>query len=246
VFQQFLNLLPRELGTIGLIVAGAAAIAGIWLWFSGARHSRAIVTLLGVTMGTCVGMKLPKWCDWSIDPMAPAVGLAVILGLATFALHRFWVGLCLGLLIAGWLALGLWKPITHDNSWQPPTYHQSQTLPKYLSDVWDDLPNEMHKSMPYIGIGGLIAGVAISMILPKLGTLLLWSAAGTTMVFAAAAMLANRFSPDSLSRIPEKFSPQLAILAVTIILGSLIQWRFTSRFFKKPAQPSPEPQETAH
>src|SRR5947209_12518319 len=80
--QELLPLLPKELGTLALVLAVAGAVAGVGLWLVGSRFSRSLVTLLLVSVGGWTGLFFPRWFGWAIDGWAPAVGLAVVLGAA--------------------------------------------------------------------------------------------------------------------------------------------------------------------
>ncbi len=108
MFQHLITLLPRQPGTVTLIVALMGCLCGLALWIAGARFSRSMLTLAAVALGTAIGMKLPLWCNWSIDPMAPAVAGAIVLGVSAYALHRLWVGAWLGGVLTLWSVLVLW------------------------------------------------------------------------------------------------------------------------------------------
>jgi len=98
MLREFLALLPESLGECSLGIAIGGALLGLVLWLAGARFSRSLVTLIGVAIGTSVGMRLPGWLGWSIDGMAIGVGGAVVLGASGYLLHRSWIGLYLGAL----------------------------------------------------------------------------------------------------------------------------------------------------
>src|SRR5687768_5279625 len=105
MLQQLLALMPKEAGTFGLVVTVAGTLAGLVLWLVGARFSRPLITLCTVALGGAVGMMLPRWCGWTVNGMGTAVGGAIVLGVSGYVMHRFWVGIGLGLVMCCWAAL---------------------------------------------------------------------------------------------------------------------------------------------
>src|SRR5215218_9169883 len=106
--QQLLPLLPKEIGQAALIAALVGTFIGVGLWLAGARFSRPLITLVTVSLGAVIGRALPGWMNWNVNSMAASVGGAVVLGMSGYVMHRVWVGLGLGLLLACWAALGTW------------------------------------------------------------------------------------------------------------------------------------------
>src|SRR5690242_10026699 len=110
MFQQLLPLMPA--GQAGSVVFVATLIlgglAGVVLWFAGARYARMIVTLFMVAAGGAVGMALPRIMAWDINSMAGAVGGAMLAGFVGFLIHRFWIGIALGLVLGLWAAVATW------------------------------------------------------------------------------------------------------------------------------------------
>jgi hypothetical protein len=225
VFQQLLALLPHELSTIAMVVASIGSLVGAALWLIGARFSRPILTLTAVALGTSVGLKLPLWCNWNVDNMGPAVGGAVILGVSAFALHRLWVGMWLGLVLACWTALGVWATLGHGQSWNWLAYPAGQTLPKYLSDLWFTLPAEMQKYLPWFAGVAMISGISIALAWPRIGMAFMWSAAGLSMLIALGAAALTRISPMALNHLPSQMPSQLTVLGGLVLLGAILQWR---------------------
>src|SRR5450432_1535814 len=106
--QELVNLLPRDAGVFGLVIAIVGSLVGVLIWLVGSRFSRPIVTLATVTLGAAIGMHLPRWFGWDISGAGPAVGAALVLGVTGYALHGMWVGIGLGTILASWTAMACW------------------------------------------------------------------------------------------------------------------------------------------
>ena len=163
--------------------------------------------------------------------------MAFVLGLSAFALHRFWVGLWLGLVVAAWASLAVWGLLGHNSQWQLPAYHASETLPKYLSDIWQNLPGDMRKWLPLVFLAAMSSGVVTALVWPKMGILLLWSAAGASLILSMGSVALRHFDPAMLARLPRQLWSQLAMLGGLVLIGSLLQWRLTSNLRPKSAAP---------
>src|SRR5262245_56130142 len=105
---DLLQLLPTDPGGPVLLTTMIGTVVGAALWLLGAKISRPLVTLLTVLGGAMIGMHLPQWFGWQISGAGPAVGGAVVLGVSGYVLHRMWVGIGLGSVLALWAAMGTW------------------------------------------------------------------------------------------------------------------------------------------
>src|SRR5258706_9996099 len=143
--QELMPLLPKEVGTLALAIAMSGTLIGAGLWLVGSRFSRSLITLLLVSIGAWIGLFLPAWTGWKIDGWAPAVGLALVLGAAGFFLHRFWVGVGLGLVLAAWAALGVWLLCKGADAWSLPRYDIGTRTTDYLKDLWTNLPADVRR-----------------------------------------------------------------------------------------------------
>jgi hypothetical protein len=239
LFQQLLQLLPHNPGNIALLVAVGGAFIGIILWLFGVRFGRVILTLGAVAAGTAIGMKLPEWFDWSIDPMATGVGMALFTGLTAYALHRVYAGAAFGIVLCAWAALGTWIFLGH-GTWHPPTYGQG--FPKFLSDAWNALPKDMRRWLPYLAASSMLVGMTIGILWPKLSNLLLWSSTGATIVFCSISTLLFHFRPQLLDHLPRHFGTQAAWLGGAMAIGIVTQWWTSPRPKKEEKTPAPEEQ----
>lgn len=252
MFQHLITLLPRQPGTVTLIVALIGCIFGVALWIAGARFSRSILTLAAVALGTAIGMKMPLWCKWSIDPMAPAVCGAIILGISAYTLHRLWVGAWLGAVLTLWSVLVFWATRGTAFHWHWPPFNPAQTLPQYFADLWQNVPESLHQYVCVCAAAALLIGISAAWLLPRIGVSLLWSVAGVSLLLPTAATALSRFDPTVLRHLPRENSAQFALLLGLIGAGTLLQWRAicvlqaaesngqsSSQSKKKPKDPSP-------
>ncbi len=229
MFQQFLTIFPRDAGAIALIAAAVGSLIGVALFLAGAKFSRPILTLTAVAIGTAVGMKLPLWFGWQIDGMGPGVGGAIILGVSAYALHRFWVGLWLGLVLAAWAALITWNTVNHGAQFAFPQYTGFDALPQFLMQIWAAVPDQMQRYLALLGGAAMLVGLAAALAWPRIGTALLWSAAGASLLITTGIMALSRISPSMLEHLPRQISSQLAVLCGLVTLGTLWQWHSISR-----------------
>ncbi|MBC8108594.1 MAG: hypothetical protein H7Z14_18560, partial [Anaerolineae bacterium] len=177
---DLLQLLPDKPGDGALIIAMIGGVFGLGLWIAGVKVSRPLVTLLTVLIGAMIGRQLPSWFNWNISGAGPAVGGAVVLGVSGFVLHRMWVGIGLGLTLSLWCALRMWLMMRDGASWDWPDLSAPSSCWAYLQDIWDSLPPNMARILPFVAGVALVCGVASSILWPKLTTVLNWSAIGLT------------------------------------------------------------------
>jgi hypothetical protein len=225
LFQHLMMLLPRQSGSITLIAAMMGSLMGLSLWIAGARFSRSMLTLAAVAMGTSIGMKLPMWAHWQVDPMAPAVGGAIGLGVSAYIFHKIWVGAWLGVVLTIWTALVLWATRGAAFHWRWPQYDTAQTLPQYLSTLWQNVPDTMQQCLGIAAGAAMIFGIRAALLWPRVGIALLWSAAGMSVLLPAAITALGRIDPEVLLHVPRRTSDQLALLAGLVGLGAIFQWR---------------------
>jgi hypothetical protein len=208
-----------------MVLALVGSLGGLGLWLAGARFSRGMLTLGAVALGTGIGMRLPLWCGWSIDGMGPGVGCAVILGVSAYALHRYWVGFWLGLVLAFWTSLAVWSALGSRGQWECPAYKSSQTLPHYVGDVWQSMPDELQKYLAICGLSAVVAGMVSTVFWPRISLVLLWSAAGISLLIAATATALSRLEPSALRYLPRENFLQATALVMLVMGGAALQWR---------------------
>jgi hypothetical protein len=224
--QQLLPLLPKELGQVALVAALTGTVIGAVLWLLGARFSRPLITLLAVGIGAVVGRQLPAWMNWNVNSMAASVGGAVVLGMSGYILHRVWVGLGLGLLLALWAAAATW--VFAGGAGTPfawPVIDATTTWPSLGQSMWDQLPDQVRKLLPYACGGATVSGFLLSLIWPKFGTVMLYSALGTSLVVVLGLLTIEATRPGWMDHVPSQTWAQVATLLGLVAFGAIIQWQ---------------------
>jgi len=218
-------MLPEEVGTAALVLAMIAALAGVGLWLLGAKFSRGLITLSLVSIGASIGMKLPEWFDWHIAGWATGLLGALLLGVAGYALHRFWVGVGLGLVLACWAGLATWTFAHGDDSWRWPAVDRSTTAASFLSDLWNELPNNVTQILPFAAGAALVSGISVAVLWPRVGIVVLYSLTGVSILISMLLLAIETGRPSWVSRLPEQTWAQVLVLAVLVGIGAFVQWK---------------------
>jgi hypothetical protein len=235
MFQELLPLLPKEPGTLPLILAMAGSLIGAGLWLAGARFSRSLVTLVFVSAGGWIGLLLPQWLGWNIDGWASAILLALLLGASGLLLHRFWVGVGLGLALGAWAATAIW--IHYQGATAIPKVEAGISFLAYAQIFWNGLPVEMRRALA-VGCGAaLIGGVAATLLWPRICTVVFYSIVGVSMVVALGLGSINAARPQWLSALPNRASSQWLGMLCMVVFGALLQWKIAMS--KKDLSPNP-------
>jgi hypothetical protein len=233
MLQDFLQLIPDEPTTVAMVIAMIGTVVGAALWLLGAKMSRPTVTLFTVLSGAALGMHLPQWFGWNISGAGPAVGAAVVLGVSGFVLHRAWIGIGLGSLMALWTAVAIWLCLHGTQEWNWPGFNPGDTLWSYMRESWTLVPTEVAKMLPYACGMALVAGLAATILWPRLATAIHWSVLGVSMV-VTMGITAMAFGAHAwLNHLPQQSWAQIATLAVMVGIGTVIQWQLQP----KPAAP---------
>jgi hypothetical protein len=241
--QELLPLLPKELGTLALVLAIVGAIAGIALWLVGARFSRSLITLLLVSAGGWIGLFIPRWFNLPVDGWAPALGLALILGASGFFIHRFWVGVGLGIVLAGWAAVLTWIGCKAGDTWSWPTVDWHTQPKEYLLSVWQNFPSDVQHIIPAASGTAAFIGLLTALIWMRIASVILYSLAGVSLIVGLGLCAVNLQRPDWLGMLPASTLSQGITLLGMVAFGALVQWRVAPD--KKPKQRTkPMPMET--
>ncbi len=225
MFQELLPLLPKEVGTLALVLAMVGTLMGAGLWLIGARYSRSLITLLLVSMGGWIGLFLPHWFGWNIQGWATAIASALILGGSGFVLHRFWVGVGLGFVMAGWAAVAVWIVCKGVGVWTIPKFEPGFSALAYAKDFWMSLPVDVQKFLPIAAGTGLLSGLLTALLWPRIGSVLLYSMAGVSMLVGLGLSAMNMARPQWVDELPAKTSSQLLTLMGMVAFGVLLQWQ---------------------
>lgn len=228
--QDLLPLLPQEPGRAALAVSIAGTLIGAVLWLAGARFSRALITLLCVSAGGVIGRRLPEWTAWNVSTMASSVGGAIVLGLAGYLLHRLWVGILLGAVLAGWAALGTWL-VCHDPlvPWAWPAVDATTTIQSFATSCWQALPDNIHRYMPLAAGVAFISGLASTLLWPKVGQVLLYSVTGTSLLIGMGLAAIEYGRPQWIGIVPVRTVSQVVVLVATVLFGAVVQWQLAAR-----------------
>lgn len=226
---DLIQLLPDKPGGGAMIGAMIGAVFGLGLLIAGVKISRPLVTLVTVLLGASLGLTLPRWFNWNISGAGPAVGGAVVLGVTGFVLHRMWVGIGFGLVLAMWGAFAMWLTMRNGQGFDWPEWSESSTLCSYLRDMWDSVPPNIARYLPYVAGVSLVSAIASCILWPKLTTVTSWSAIGLTMCVGLTTAAIATTHREWLANAPQQTWVQLASLAGLWFVGAAIQWKLASR-----------------
>lgn len=235
MLQDLLPLLPKEVPALVMIVAIAGTVAGFVLWLGGARFSRSLITLLAVAMGAILGLFIPDWMGWSVDGWATSVGAALVLGISGFALHRMWVGVGLGLVLALWATVAVLLVQKVPSQWVWPHFGAHDSIANWTRALWLCLPDATRGVLPYACGTAMVAGAACAFVWPRGALVLLYSLAGVSLLAGMGTAAMNFARPQWLGLIPTQAAAQLTTLFGLVAFGALFQWRLTP-------VPKPKPQ----
>jgi len=225
MMQQLLSLLPKEINSLAMMIAMAGALLGGILWLGGSRFSRTLMTLISVFVGALIGLQVPNWIPMGLEGWATAVLGALILGISGYALHKVWVGMGLGLVLAAWAAVATFLLCGDPKGFAWPITPEGETLHGRLIDIWNALTPEARRLLPFACCAGLISGVSASLLWQRLGVVLLYSTAGVTLLVGLGVAVLNSAKREWLNIIPSQTSSQVIVLISLVAFGAILQWR---------------------
>ncbi len=236
--QQLLPLLPHDIGQAALAAALFGTLVGVGLWLAGARFSRPMITLLGVSLGAILGRALPGWMSWNLNTMAASVGGAVVLGMSGYVLHRVWVGLGLGLVLACWAVLATWTFAGESATPTWPAVDAGANPWTFAAAAWENVPLNVRKLLPYACGSALISGFLPALLWPRAAVVLLYSALGTSLLVGMGLIAVENGRPDWITVVPAHSWAQVTTLLGFVAFGAVVQWGS-----KKPEASSQEPEQ---
>ena len=240
MLQHLLPLIPSYSGTLPTGIAVVGALVGMSLWLAGVMFGRTLVPLVAVTVGGGLGMLLPRWCGWDVNSMATAVGGAVVLGVVAYAAYEFAVAVGLGVVFMCWAALGTWVVCAVGTSWGWPAPDPAGTVPDYLLAVWRDLPDRVRATLPMACGIGLTVGLTLTLLIPRLGQVLLYSTAGATLMFGLAIAAIQWGRPEWMAIFPAQTWAQLLTIGAVTTFGACVQWQLSGEFLPGAATAKPK------
>ena len=227
--HTYLQLLPPQASSPTVVALWVAAAAGAVVWLAGSVFSRWVVTLFTVMLGATIGMQMPHWFGWNISGAGPAVGMAVVLGVTGFAVHGGWVGALLGIVLALWAALVTWVCVADGQAMSVPVVNEFTTIGSFTQDWWAGLPPPVARLLPYTSAAALVTGLACAILWTRLTTALAWSLTGATLITGCGLAAAHFARPEWLDGRVPGVPLQGVIVVVTVLLGTLIQWKLAAR-----------------
>ncbi|MGB7157710.1 MAG: hypothetical protein WBD40_06565 [Tepidisphaeraceae bacterium] len=227
--QQLLPLLPQEIGQAALYAAMFGTLLGAGLWLVGARFSRPMMTLVAVSIGAMVGRMVPGWMGWNVNSMAASVGGAVVLGMSAFVLHRVWVGVGLGVLLACWAALVTWITSNGGAEWAWPAVDATTTLASFGQSVWEGLPDKVRTILPYASGGAALSGFLAALLWPRVAVVMLYSALGASLLVGMGLTAIENGRPEWMRIVPAQTWAQVAALGGIVLFGAIVQWQLSPK-----------------
>jgi hypothetical protein len=225
MIQQLLSLLPQQINSLALAIAIAGAVLGGILWLGGSRFSRTLMTLISVSTGGLIGLEMPRWFSLGVEGWATAVLGALVLGISGYVLHKLWVGLGLGLVLAVWAAIGTFMVCADAKGFAWPVSAEGASVPSHLLDLWNALTPDARRLLPFACCAGLLIGICATMLWPRFGVVLLYSTAGISLLVGMGTTALNSAKREWLSVIPSQTSSQVIVLLCMVAFGAVLQWR---------------------
>jgi hypothetical protein len=216
-------------------VGGVGLAVGVLLWLAGSRFSQALVTLAAVGAGAYLGKKLPGWMHSEIDPIGTCFGAALVLGIVGYVYHRMWVGVGLGLLLAGWTAVLTWHALAPDQAWTCPALVPFD-LAAVAKAVWESLPADVRRVMPWAVGGAGVAGVVLGEFVPRFAGRMFYSLLGLSVLGVAGLLV--RQTSGWTSRLPAGVGAQVGLAGALVAVGMVVQWWLGPRRAPVAAGPS--------
>jgi len=222
MMHQFLITRFGETGWMVAAISIVGVIAGLALWLTGARFSRPIITLIAVSIGALVGLRLPAWFAVPVGTWATAVGGALLLGISGYALHRMWVGAALAFLLVAWAAVAVWNVYCAGQAVSLPSAYGVRSL----TDFWANLPTDFRKISPYFCGMALVTALIIALIWSRAAMVMLYSVLGASVLMIMGMVAIAIAKPSLLGILPSKTGSQIATFGAMVLFGAIVQWKF--------------------
>lgn len=245
--QQFFSGQLHEAPATVAYMALAGALLGIALWLAGSRFSRPIITLALVALGAWIGIRFPRWTQIPISRWATCIGLALMLGVLGWILHRAWVGIGLSLVLASWVAVGVWTVYGNiDNVPQKPEIVSLQDTVNYYVKVWAAMPVELRRVGPFLCGIAVVSGLTVAILWARLAGFALYSLLGVTLAVTMSLIAMEIGRPQMMALLPQRSSTQVAMLLFLVLIGALVQWRLAPPEVAIEGQPSDPGEQPRH
>jgi hypothetical protein len=150
---------------------------------------------------------------------------ALVFGISGYALHKVWVGMGLGIVLAGWAAVAVFTLCTEPLGFALPVVPAGTSLEQQAVDLWNALSADARKLLPFACSAALLSGVAISVLWPRVGVVLLYCSAGMSLLLGLGAAVVKSAKREWLAVIPSQTSSQVIVLVSLVAFGAILQWR---------------------
>ncbi len=224
MLDALLQLVPSSMPGPAVWAVIAGGIVALATWAAGARYSASLITLGTVGLGAAAGMAAPRWTGVNLHPMATGIGGALVLGVSGYALHRLWIGLGLGLLLAIWAAAAVWTAGRDGADWQWPAWNDQGSVIEYARQTWDEAPPAVERVLPYACATAMISGLSMALMWPRLATTLMYSLGAVTAMVAGGLPLLGSGEREMPSWLPSRTWVQAGILVAIVLVGAAVQW----------------------
>src|SRR5947207_1288440 len=229
MFHQFLMARFGESGWLVAAMSIVGVVAGLVLWLVGARFSRGIVTLIAVSIGALVGLRMPAWFAVPLGAWSTAVGGALLLGISGYALHRMWVGAGLAFLLALWAGILVWNIYCSGRVGTFPDRVAGMGIDEYWTQVWNVLPRDFRRIGPFLCGLAIIFGVTVSVFWSRAAAVMLYSVLGVSVLMIMGMLGLAISKPQLLGILPSQTGTQIATFGGMVLFGAIVQWKMGSR-----------------
>ena len=224
MLQQIIELLPDKVAQVRPDLAMGIAAGGVLLGLVGARLSRSILPLALVAAGTIIGIHMPHWFGWKIDPMGTAFGAAILLGLSGYVLSTLWEGLLFATLLALGAGVAVWLALAGTYHWQWPVIDESATAVEACTKIWLSFPTSLNRPLA-VGIGlGFATGISLVVSSPRVGRILFYSILGMLLFVICGTIGLQKHHPDWVASFPTTSWIQGGIFALMVGVAAIVQW----------------------
>jgi hypothetical protein len=205
-------------------VVVAAVVTGIALWLAGGRFSRPLLSVAAAAAGGFLGVQLPQWLGWGVDAVLAGIVGAAALGLAAFLLDQICVGAFFGVTLAFWAGVAAWATVAPDAHWAAPVLHWSANPADMARQLWQLCPAELRSSLPGAAGCGVVMGMSLGMLWPRLSRAILCNLLGLTLIVAVALPGLEQQHPGRIASLLPGSLAQAGVLAAMFAAGLALQW----------------------
>lgn len=223
MLDQVLTSIPAAPTASVALGATAGALAGGILWLAGSRVSRSFITLVCVTTGAFIGLKLPELLNLPVRPWATATAGALGLGLLGYGLHRGIVRFGLVALLVSWAVIGSFA--AYNVPVHFPAWPEDLSPIDYGQQLWGTFPPGLQRLLPAALLLAVAGGSTIALMWQRLATYLFHALLGASLLLVLGTLAMRIGRPTLLAVIPASTSHQAMLLGCLSLFGAIVQWR---------------------